>query len=85
MGNPKTPYVESTSVRLFVCDAGSLQTVCHIMQLSIGVPCQKLSSKCEFHENRHNDRFAFKEGVYEFVPNLFIDGFGSNSVQVVSA
>jgi len=39
------------------------------MQFSIGVPCQKLSSKCEFRENRHNDRFAIKEGVYEFVPN----------------
>ena len=46
------------------------------MQLGIGVPYQKLSSKCEFRENRHSDGLAFKAVVYEFLPNcsyLFTD------------
>jgi hypothetical protein len=69
MGSTVAPYMASTSVRPSVCDGVSGLTVCHIIQFGIGVPYQKLSSKCEFRENRHSGRLAFKEGVYEFLPN----------------
>jgi len=39
------------------------------MQFGIGVPYQKLSSKCEFRENWHIDRLAVKGGVCEFLLN----------------
>jgi hypothetical protein len=60
----------------------SIYTVFRIIKFCIGVAHQKLSSNCEFRENRQSHRLALKEGVF-WVPTqlfIFIYWFGSNSV-----
>jgi len=67
------------SVRLSIFNIILMTTVSRVvMKFIIGVPCNEVSSKCEFHENQLGDSHSFVRAINKLLPvlSILLDQFG---------